>query len=380
MVSPLASFFAGGFESATHRRADGLQLDLIRNTNHDVFAEVDYRLLRAAGICTVRDGLRWHLIERRPGLYDWSSFLPMLHASITTGTQVIWDLCHWGIPADLDLFSPDFVQRFAAFAYACASLIAEHTSEPPLFCPVNEISFWSWVGGGVGAFHPHLTDRADDVKRQLLRATQAAIQAIRRVDLRARFIQPEPLINVVADRHKPEDRPEAECHAAGQYQAWDWLAADSEGPSLDIVGVNYYWNNQWVHQGARVPLGHAQHRPFHLMLLEAWNRYHRPILISETGMESVAGAGWLAYICAEVRLAQRQGAEIIGICIYPVMDYPGWDDNRHCECGLIKVDADWQSRSLRPDFVAELRCQRKLFQALTYTDVERDAERELSSV
>lgn len=380
MASPLASFFAGGFETAAHRRADRLQLDLIRDSNHDLYAETDYRLLRRAGIRTVRDGLRWHLIESRSGVYDWSSFLPMLRASIATKTQVIWDLCHWGIPADLDLFSLDFVERFAAFAYASASLIAEHSGDVPLFCPVNEISFWSWVGGGVGAFHPHLTDRADDVKRQLVRASLAAIQAIRTVNPRARFIQPEPLINVVSDQQKPEHRAEARCHTAGQYQAWDWLAADPERRALDIIGVNYYWNNQWVHQGERVSLGHAQHRPFHLMLLDVWNRYQRPILISETGMESMAGASWLAYICAEVRQAQREGAEIIGICLYPVMDYPGWDDNRHCACGLIEVDAEWQSRSLRLDFVAELSCQQRLFPVLPYSEVERDTERELSSV
>jgi beta-glucosidase/6-phospho-beta-glucosidase/beta-galactosidase len=97
------------------------------------------------------------------------------------------------------------------------------------------------------------------------------------------------------------------------------------------------------------------------MLLEIHERYGRPILISETGAESDAGAGWLAYICAEVRQAQRRGANVIGICLYPVMDYPGWDDDRHCHCGLIEVDETWSKRQLREDLARELRDQQRLF-------------------
>jgi hypothetical protein len=37
--------------------------------------------VRRHGLLTVRDGLRWHLIEREPGRYDWSSWLPMLEAA-----------------------------------------------------------------------------------------------------------------------------------------------------------------------------------------------------------------------------------------------------------------------------------------------------------
>ena len=69
------SFFQGGFECSTHRRAhDRQRLDVIAASHHDDHAEHDYRAARAAtASCTVRDGLRWHLIERAPGRYDWSS-------------------------------------------------------------------------------------------------------------------------------------------------------------------------------------------------------------------------------------------------------------------------------------------------------------------
>src|SRR5215211_5612559 len=67
------SFFVGGFECSSHRRRDGRRLDLLASTYHDANAGADYRALAQHGIRTVRDGLRWQLIERMPGHYDWSS-------------------------------------------------------------------------------------------------------------------------------------------------------------------------------------------------------------------------------------------------------------------------------------------------------------------
>ena len=107
-------------------------------------------MLSEHGIRTVRDGLRWHLIETSPGQYDWSSFLPMLRAARSTGTQVIWDLCHWGWPDDLDIWSPAFIDRFERFAGAVARIVKDETEGVPFYVPVNEISFWSWAGGSLG--------------------------------------------------------------------------------------------------------------------------------------------------------------------------------------------------------------------------------------
>ena len=130
--------------------------------------------------------------------------------------------------------------------------------------------------------------------------------------------------------------------------------------ALDLIGVNYYWNNQWVHGGDRKPPGHPDHKPLHIMLLELWQRYQRPILITETGAEAGADVGWLGYIAAEVRQAIREGTQVLGICLYPVMDYPGWDDERHCHCGLLAASDNWSSRTLRSDLAAELQLQSRI--------------------
>ena len=366
------SFFMGGFECATHRRRDRLQIDVTSVSRHDKFAVQDYRMLGEFGVRTVRDGLRWHLVEQTPGQYDWSSFLPMLEGAHATGTEVLWDLCHWGVPIGLDIFSAEFPQRFGAFCFAAATLVREFNdrhgnTRPTFYCPVNEISFWAWVGGDVEHFYPYAKDRGPELKRQLVRASLAGIRAVRAADPAARFLQAEPLIQISPARDKPEDAAATAIHTIAQYEAWDMMAgraaAEMGGSEdcLDVLGVNYYWNNQWIHQGDRTPPGHQQHRPLHQMLFALWERYRRPILISETGCEAGAANGWLGYICAEVRQARRMGAPVLGICLYPVMDYPGWDDDRHCAVGLIEASADWSERRLRRELGEELMLQARLF-------------------
>lgn len=335
----------------------------------------DYRLLAQAGVRTVRDGLRWHLIESVPGIYDWTSFLPMLRAAHATGTQVIWDLCHWGVPDWLDLFSEDFVSHFVRFASAAASLIVEERrlggiTDPSFYSVINEVSFWSWVGGDVEHFYPFAAGRGLEMKKQLARASIAAIRAVREADPGARFVQAEPLIHISVDprdqtRDLVADAIAAAGHTAAQFETWDMIAGlrnpelGGSADLLDVIGANYYWNNQWLHQGPHTPLGHLQHRALHLMLHDLWQRYRRPIVVTETGAEGSAAAGWLAYVCAEVRQAQGMGAQILGICLYPVMDYPGWDDDRHCPCGLIEATLDWSERRLRPELVMALELELK---------------------
>lgn len=380
-LSPsLHSFFMGGFECATHRRRDRRRVDVIAQTKHDLHCAEDYLLLAEMNVRTVRDGLRWHLIEALPGVYDWSSFLPMLRAANSTGTQVIWDLCHWGVPDWLDIFSDDFPLRFAAFATAAARLIYDEKkraeiSDPSIYAAINEISFWAWVGGDEQYFHPFAEHRGQELKQRLVCASIAAIRAIRAMDPSARFVQPEPLIRISIDprdhsRDLVADSMAAAAHTAAQFESWDMLAglrAPELGGSsdlLDIIGVNYYWNNQWIHGGPNAPAGHLQHYPLHTMLYELWERYHRPILITETGAEANAAVGWLGYVGAEVRQAQRMGASIVGICLYPVMDYPGWDDERHCPCGLIEASPEWTHRTLRASILDELKTQQHLFHRL----------------
>ncbi len=339
--TPFQSFFQAGFECASHRRPDGRRLDLLAATGHDQHCEQDYRAVATHGLTSVRDGFRWHLIEGANARYDWSSVLPMIRAARRGGIQVIWDLCHFGWPDHLDVWSAAFVNGFAAFASAATRLLVEETGEPPLICPVNEMSFFAWAGGDVAAINPAARARGGELKRQLARAAIAGIAAIRAVAPAARIISAEPAIHIHSFSRSAAVRAAAETYRLAQYEALDMLAGRTapelggREANIDIVGLNFYPRNQWLHRSSTLPLGHHAYRPFSEMLREAHLRYGRPLVVAETGAEGSGRAAWLHYIGDEVRAAIAADVPVLGICLYPVTDYPGWDNDRLCLAGLL---------------------------------------------
>lgn len=361
------TYFMGGFECSTHRRRDGRRLDIIAATRHDEFAAKDYRSLANLGIRTVRDGIRWHLIEAQPKRYDFSSVLNMLRAARRTGTQVIWDLFHYGWPDDIDIFSPEFVFRFGKMARAFAGILKNETDDTPFLSPVNEISFVSWAGGDEGFLNPFASGRDGDIKAQLVRATIEAIEAVRDVLPRARFVQCEPAIHIVGKQNDPRDQREAEMYHLAQFQALDMITGKIQPELgggdryLDILGINYYYNNQWMHNGITLYCFHPRYRPFREILKEFYDRYQRPIFVAETGIEGEARPGWLGYISAETRGACDLGVPMEGICLYPILNHPGWENERHCHNGLLDYPDQHGGREAYRPLARELACQQELF-------------------
>ncbi|MEE4914925.1 family 1 glycosylhydrolase [Pseudomonas alliivorans] len=353
------SFFMGGFECSTHRRRDGKRLDLLYSTGHAQWPGKDFAAMENCAIRTVRSGLRWHLIETRPGVYDWGSLLPMLRAARAQGTQVIWDLCHYGYPDDVDIWQPQFVERFARFATAAAQVIKDEGDAMPFYSPINEISFWSWAGGDVGYFNPGAEHRGMELKHQLVRASIAAIEAIRGVAPGARFIQADPLIHVMPTTRRNDEIEAAENYRRAQFEAWDllsgrqWPGLGGRPEYLDVLGANFYPHNQWIFNGRRVMRGEPEYRPFSGMLRELFVRYGRPILVSETGAEDEQRVPWFRYVTDQVKKAVQAGVPVEGICWYPILDYPGWDDGRYCPAGLLGyADGQGQRAAFHPLQVA----------------------------
>jgi beta-glucosidase/6-phospho-beta-glucosidase/beta-galactosidase len=335
-----ASFIQAGFECSSHRRSDGRRLDLLASTRHDQFVRQDYERLKTFGIRTVREGLRWHLIELTAGNYDFSSLLPLIAASQEEGIQVIWDLFHFGWPDHLDIFDPSWTDSLAELAFRFASLWHTETGARAFVAPLNEISFFAWAAGDQGFLNPFARNRAHELKSQLVVAGIKSISAIRSVLRDAVVVSPDPVIHIVGDPSNPDDIKHAEEYRLAMFESWDMLRGDARpelgghAKTIDVLGINFYGNNQRWNFGTTIYRGDPAYRPFHLILKEVYDRYRLPLLISETGAEDEARADWFAYIAAEVHSALQMGVPVHGICIYPILNHPGWDDDRHCHNGL----------------------------------------------
>ena len=58
------------------------------------------------------------------------------------------------------------------------------------------------------------------------------------------------------------------------------------------------------------------------------------MIISETGSEGAERAPWLHYVADECVEAMRAGCDLHGLTLYPIVNHPGWADERHCHNGL----------------------------------------------
>jgi hypothetical protein len=206
------------------------------------------------------------------------------------------------------------------------------------------------------------------MKRQLVRASVAAIGAMREVNPHIRLCHIDPLINVLPAR--PELTEEAHRYHLSQFEACDMILGRRE-PELggqedfiDLIGLNYYIHNQWTHGGGMIVPSDPRYRHIRDLLAENFARYQKPLFIAETGIEDETRPAWLRYICNEVFAAIAAGVPVEGICLYPVLNHPGWDDDRHCHNGLIDYADAEGNRPVYQPLALELRRQRDIIRRM----------------
>lgn len=346
------SFWQGGYEGADHINGSGIPLDMNESNEHVRYCDADYLRLRSFGIRTVRESIGWRL-SHLGSSFDFSHLDARIDAARRRGVQILWTFCHYGWPPGIDVLSEDFVGRFTEFCAAAAAYLADE--EPsPIYTPINEISFLSFAIAETGLIYPHcgeLREQGFEIKKNLVRAAIAGCDAIRSITPGAKMLHADPLIHIEPADSSAELAIQAALIKTFQFQALDMLCGHLEpqlggAPRyLDIVGVNHYHSSQWEHptQGRlHWHLRDSRRQPLHRLLLESYERYRRPLLIAETSHVGSGRGEWINEISEEVHHAWRIGLPIAGICLYPILDRPDWEDPNHWHrSGLWDVaDAD----------------------------------------
>lgn len=377
--TPYRSFWQAGFEGADHTNGSGRPLCLNTLTGHTERADEDFAAVATMGLRTVRESLSWRRIERG-GRRDFSQADRLLDRARARGVQVLWTLCHYGLPDGVDIFDADFGRRLADYCGAFARHLRTRGDDPEarVYTPLNEISFLAWAVCETGLMHPHTGNRKDGgyaLKKSLAHAAIQAVDAIRAEDPRARFLFVDPLIHIAAACD--DDSEIAATLRAHQFQAWDMIAGRLE-PSLggsashlDLIGVNYYPSNQWLHgTGSTLEWpADPRRRPLSMLLREVFARYGRPITLSETSHVGDARGEWLTDVASEVASAMRDGVPVQGICLYPAINRPDWEcpEDWH-PSGLWEVDPQTLHRHLNRTYAAALNRARRRFAPLFHRD------------
>jgi len=326
---------------------------MVRESGHLMHLEQDHARCAERGLRTIRESIGWRISAagidsrtQRPR-YDFTRARLTAQSAHRHGLQVLWSLMHYGTPPGVDLRDDSFIDAFVDFAVQAAREVSRWSDEPPIYTPINEINFICWAVTSTHMVFPYgppdgeegSTARSGfDIKVRLVKATLAAIAAIRAEDPRARFMHVEPVLHVVAPADRPDLEGFAEQIRGYQWQSWDMLGGlmmpelGGTSDTLDLVGVNYYHSGQWEAVTEERLLWHLndpRRIPFSRLLAEAAQRYDRPITIAETSHVGIGRGTWLDDIASQVEIAQDGGAPVQGICLYPVVDRPDWHDPAH---------------------------------------------------
>lgn len=337
--NPFKSFWMAGFECTDQINAFGNRVDFLEITGHLSMLDDDYKNLSIFGMKTVREGIRWSAVEKSPYQYDFSVVGEMIKVAQNNDIQQVWDICHFGFPDDLTPLHPLFARRFASL---CRAFVKFYRSLVPqgelIVTPINEVSFLSWLGGDVRGTSPFCVGQGWEVKYRLMKAYIEGIEAMKEVDDTVRIMTTEPLVNIIPHENAGQEEIDLAIKIhEDQFQVLDILCGKicpelrGKPEYLDILGYNYYFNNQWVlstHDFLewRESYYDTRYVPLHQLLKSAYQRYQRPFVLTETSHPKEDRPLWIKMIAEECASVLSAGLPIWGVCWYPILNRPDWDN------------------------------------------------------
>jgi len=295
---------------------------------------------------------------------------------------------HWDLPQPLEDAggwpNRDTAARFADYVQLLARRFGDRVK---WWCLLNEPQAFTVAGYGWGVHAPGYRDRG-----MMLRATHTAnlAQAAGARALKSErpaakagiahdMVLFDPATSSAADRDACR-RFEAfrnlwflDPAFTGKYpdafvdgvpfEAMGWKPGDEDRlrAPLHFSGMNFYGGRSLVSAGDRPALlkglnahesGHDPGFPAAMerACLWMWNRYRRPVVVTETGFESPdvlasdrtvhdpARIAWLRNAFADVRRAMLKGADVDSVHVWSLIDDWEWQDGFKDRIGLAWVD------------------------------------------
>ncbi|ACB76900.1 family 1 glycosylhydrolase [Opitutus terrae] len=334
----------------------GRTLDEYELTGHYEHWREDIDLMAELGVPAARYGIPWHRICPQPGVWDWQWADRPLERMLDRGIAPIVDLVHYGLPAWIEpaYLHPDYPNHVAEFA---ARVAARFKGRIFAYTPLNEPRITAWYCGRLGWWPPFRRSWRGFVAVMLgvCRGIIATLAALRSVD-------PEILpVHVDATDHYHAEDPslvlEAEHRQAIVFLALDlisgritddhplfgWLLSHgtTEGElawfrdhavPLPWLGLNLYpmFTRKVLQRTAsghtRISMIYSTEQLVEDVTRLYWERYHAPLLISETASSGSIRKRrlWLDGSARAVQRLRAEGVPLLGYTWWPLFALVTW--------------------------------------------------------
>ena len=388
----------GGIECSHCRVGDTYSDQLTRNGHWHRLDDLD--ALADLGLKTLRYPLLWeHTSPDNPDTCDWAWPDVRLPRLRELGINPIIGLVHHGSGPRYTALHED---NFAAGLAQHAARVAARYPWLTHFTPVNEPLTTARFSALYGHWYPHTNCDRTFVRALLnqLEATRLSMKAIREIIPHAQLVQTEDLAQVhstpamgyqadfenlrrwlsfdlLCGRVTPDHLFWGYLteHGASEEELQTWL--DNPCPP-DVMGLNYYltserfldekldnyWDCHVADNGRQryadveaVRVGNLEMTGVTSLLLQAWQRYHLPLAITEAHLNCTRDeqVRWLHGVWEAAQAACEQGADVRAVTAWSLFGTFDWDSllTRNVdsyETGVFDV----RSGQLRPTLLAKL--------------------------
>jgi beta-glucosidase/6-phospho-beta-glucosidase/beta-galactosidase len=333
----------------------GRTLDEYELTEHYARMEDDLGLFAELGVRSVRYGIPWHRINPRKGTWDFTWADRPLERLLELGIHPVVDLVHYGVPGWIEgaYLHPDFGAYMAEYAGRIAE---RYRGRIHAYTPLNEPRVTAWYCGRLGWWPPFGRSWRGFVQVMLgvCRGIALTVERLRAVD--AEIID----VHVDATDLYTAASPELATQAAHRQEivflALDlvsgrvrpghplhpWLLANGAATRMlerfeqrpvrpDVIGINLYplFSEKRLvrtRAGLRLRMRYATAEIVERLSALYWDRYRRPLLISETAsMGSVARRmRWLNDSVRAVTRVRATGVPLVGYTWWPLFALITW--------------------------------------------------------
>ena len=339
-----------------HARPGLRALDEYELTQHYKLWKRDLDLVAETGVKYLRWGIPWYRVQPAPDRWDWEWTDQVLDYMVNVKEITpILDLMHYGTPLWLEnsFINANYPQRVAEYAH---QVVKRYKSLVRYYTPLNEPMVNADMCGRKAEWPPYLSGDDGYVKLTLALAKGIVLttQAIKSEQPDAVTVQVEALDHTFTRDESLKAR--AALLNARQFLCFDLATGRlDDDPILvkyvlghgateadlhwfrkncvtfDILGANYYpWSYGELRKGRNGSVRYVPGNPsgdkIALVLREAYERYHMPVMITETSARAdVRGrAQWMDETIETVRALRTEGIPIVGYTWFPLFTMIDW--------------------------------------------------------
>ncbi len=356
LLAPDSFLWATGIEDTfitDPHRSTGRTLDEYELTQHYDQWREDIDLIASLGVHYARYGIPWYKVEPSPGRFEFEWPDKIFERMLDRGVQPIVDLMHYGTPAWLEggFGNPAYPERVAGFARKIAE---RYKGRVFWYTPLNEPRITAYYCGHLGWWPPYgrgwggflrvmlsvargivLTERAlrevdpeivsahvdaTDIYRSSGPATDAEALLRQRIVFLAL-----DLVAGLVDQNHPL-RPWLERHGVTDLEL-GWFEHNRADP--DVIGLNLYpmFTNKVVLRtatGSRVRMRYGSATLIEELGRMYWERYRKPVFISETAAAGRNRQRWMEDSFAAVTTLRGEGVPMVGYTWWPMFALVAW--------------------------------------------------------